>query len=153
MPVNWINSVLDPKTEARLDGELNARSVQRISQNWSADKVHELLQSESELERQPPSAQSDCKVSYYLHNANKKRLNRLKFMLFDHGVHASLIYRSQRDLDVLPSGVNKGTAAAFVAKQLGFDVNHVIVESRDRGGQLRQRFQNVRTLFSQHHRW
>ena len=109
------------------EGELDQSWVDRISKNWSANKVRSVLESESDLELQSESAQSDFKVSYYLRMASRERLDQLKAKLFDEGVNVSLIYSSNRDLDFLPEGVNKGTAAAFVAREFGFGHDRVIV--------------------------
>lgn len=109
------------------EGELDTAWVKRISQNWSAERVQEVLMEEKNLQRQPESAQSDFKVSYFFDNASTEQLDRLKAKLFDEGVNVSLVYSSQRDLDFLPEGVNKGTAAAFVARELGFHSDQTIV--------------------------
>jgi len=109
------------------DGVLNAHWVDRISSHWSAQKVRQALADEDRLELQPESAQSDFKVSYFFDQASQASLDRLQSKLFDGGVNVHLVYSSQRDLDVLPEGVNKGTAAAFVAHELGYDREHVIV--------------------------
>lgn len=108
-------------------GELNQEWIQRISPQWSAERVRATLADEAELQLQPESAQSDFKVSYFFPAASQGQLDRLQAKLFDVGVNASLIYSSQRDLDFLPAGVNKGTAAAFTARELGFDREQVIV--------------------------
>jgi sucrose-6F-phosphate phosphohydrolase len=109
------------------DGQLDQDWVERISQQWSAERVREVLADEDELELQPEQSQSDFKVSYFFRGATQEQLDRLQAELFDAGINASLIYSSGRDLDFLPAGVNKGTAAAFVARELGFDRDHVIV--------------------------
>lgn len=108
-------------------GELNQHWVERISTDWSASRVQELLVDEPDLTLQPEDSQSDFKVSYFFRGASDEALNRLRAKLFDNGVNASLIYSSSRDLDFLPEGVNKGTAAAFVARELGFDQDHTLV--------------------------
>ncbi|SRR6056297_1066819 len=108
-------------------GELDQQWVKRISANWSADRIRELLSDEAKLALQPEDSQSDFKVSYFFRDASDEQLNRLRAKLFDNGIDASLIYSSSRDLDFLPEGVNKGTAAAFVARELGFDCDHTLV--------------------------
>jgi hydroxymethylpyrimidine pyrophosphatase-like HAD family hydrolase len=37
------------------------------------------------------------------------------------------VYSSNRDLDVLPAGVDKGSAAAFLASHFGFQPRQVVV--------------------------
>jgi len=109
------------------DGELNQAWVDRISQNWSAKKVREILSEDDQLELQPEKYQSAFKVSYFFHDASKEQLDRLQATLGEAGIHASVIYSSHRDLDFLPEGVDKGCAAAFLAEELGFGREQVIV--------------------------
>jgi len=109
------------------DGRVDQAWVERISGNWSTETVRQVLMNEDRLELQPRDAQSDFKVSYFLQDASAKEINRLQAKLFDAGVDTNVIYSSNRDLDFLPDGVNKGTAAAFLARELGFDRDHVMV--------------------------
>lgn len=109
------------------NGELNKDWMQLISRGWCAQVVRDLLADEDSLELQPQRFQSDFKVSYFLRQATTGQLHRLKRRLELAGIPASLIYSSGRDLDILPAGVNKGAAAAFVASQLGFALDRVIV--------------------------
>ncbi len=109
------------------EGELDQNWIDAISDKWSAEQVRRILSDEADLELQPEKVQSDFKVSCFLRDATQERLDRLQARLFDAGIHASVIYSSDRDLDFLPEGVNKGTAAAFIARELGFDRGHVVV--------------------------
>ncbi len=70
---------------------------------------------------------SDYKVSYYLHDADPIELKRIRTMLLEQSIRAELVYSSQRDLDVLPQGCNKGSAAEYVAHYLDFEPRNVIV--------------------------
>ncbi|WP_162006782.1 HAD family hydrolase [Roseimaritima sediminicola] len=108
-------------------GRLDQAWIDRIATNWSAKKVQSVLANESQLELQPADSQSDYKVSYFFRDAKPTQLDRLKAKLFDHGLDVSVVYSSSRDLDFLPEGVNKGTAAAFLARQFGFDGDHTMV--------------------------
>lgn len=87
---------------------------EKISSDWSAEKVREVLGNEADLELQSDENQSPYKVSYYLHQATPERLRELEAKLIEVGINTDYIYSSQRDLDFLPAGVNKGTAAAFL---------------------------------------
>lgn len=109
------------------DGEPNSQWIERMSQHWSAEQVRELLRSEPDLQLQPEDAQSPFKVSYFYDSASPKQLQRLEKVLMDGGIRSSVIYSSQRDLDFLPEGVDKGTAASFLAHQLDFDPSRVLV--------------------------
>lgn len=101
--------------------------AERVSENWSATRVRELLAEEPDLERQPEAAQSAYKISYWLPNAAEERLAALRDRLAAAGIDADTIYSSQRDLDFVPTGVNKGTAAAFLAKEIGFESERMMV--------------------------
>ena len=99
----------------------------RMSRQWSADKLHEVLSGESGLELQPEKNQSDFKVSYYAENASEQQLREWREKLERAGIRATLVYSSSRDLDFLPAGVDKGTAARFVADWLGFPAERTMV--------------------------
>lgn len=108
-------------------GKLNKNWLQLTSQNWSAEKVKQLLTGEPALQLQPDDSQSDFKVSYFLQNASQRQLDRLQEKLAAGGMKVSIIYSSERDLDFLPEGVDKGAAARFIAAELGFEKSQVMV--------------------------
>ena len=83
--------------------------------------------SETDLVPQPDHAQSAFKVSYFLPDAEAERLRGFSAMLKDAGVEADLVYSSRRDLDFLPPGVNKGTAAAYLASRWHLTPDRVLV--------------------------
>jgi len=116
------------------EGKMDEAWVERISSNWWAETVRKTLANEEGLELQPEESQSEFKVSYFLHQASMKQLNCLQARLFDAGVDTNVIYSSDRDLDFLPDGVNKGTAAAFLARELAFDRDHVVVAGNSGNG-------------------
>ena len=96
-------------------------------EHWNGDRVRSILARFERLEPQPDEFQSDYKVSYFLHNADPAELEQIRAMLLEQSIRAELVYSSQRDLDVLPLGCNKGSAAEYVAHYLGFDPFDVIV--------------------------
>lgn len=91
---------------------------EKISSDWSAEKVRDVLKDETDLEIQPKRNQSSYKVSYYLERATQDRLRELDAALNEAGLRCNHIYSSQRDLDILPENVNKGKAAAFLIDYL-----------------------------------
>jgi sucrose-6F-phosphate phosphohydrolase len=76
---------------------------------------------------QPEKFQGEHKVSYYLTDASRSELAQIRSRLADAGVDADIVYSSQRDLDVLPAGIDKGSAAAFLAEYLEYEPEEVIV--------------------------
>lgn len=96
----------------------------RPSTNWNAASIRAIL---AELTIQPERFQTDYKVSFYLLGASSRRLAFLSERLAVAGIDADLIYSSNRDLDVVPRGISKGSAARFLVNRWGIDARRVIV--------------------------
>ena len=96
-------------------------------EHWDGNRVRSILAEFGRLEPQDDEFQSDFKVSYFLRNADPAELEQIVAVLQEQSIRAELVYSSQRDLDVLPRGCNKGTAAEYVAHYLGFHPSDVIV--------------------------
>ena len=109
-------------------------------ENWDARRIASLLKPFNELEPQPAEFQSDYKLSYFARDVNGAFLDRVQSTLREAGIACELIYSSNRDLDLLPAGVNKGTASAFLARTWDMPPDRVIA-SGDSGNDL--------TLFQQ----
>ncbi len=112
----------------------------KIGRNWDARRLRELLSGRAGLERQPEEFQSPFKVSYYLTDASPDDLLALKNEVRETSIEAHVVYSSGRDLDFLPAGANKGTAAAFLSSIWNIPADDVIA-SGDSG--------NDRALFEQ----
>ena len=96
-------------------------------EHWDGDRVRSILADFGRLEAQDDEFQSDYKVSYFLHDARPDELEQIRTMLLERAIRPELVYSSQRDLDVLPEGCNKGTSAEYVAHYLGFEPGDVMV--------------------------
>jgi len=94
------------------------------SHAWGAAPVRALL---ADVELQPERFQTEYKVSFHLPDALPDGLALLAERLSRAGIEADLIYSSRRDLDVVPRGINKGTAARYLADRLRIPVHRVIV--------------------------
>ena len=79
------------------------------------------------LELQPDEFQSDFKVSYFLIDATADDLRTIDAALRHYGLACELVYSSREHLDVLPRGVNKGTAVRQLARHWQLDEDSVIV--------------------------
>jgi sucrose-6F-phosphate phosphohydrolase len=93
-------------------------------ESWSGAKVRNLLCTHPRLTPQRDPFQSERKISYFWHDATPDDLAELVQILKAGGISADVIYSSSRDVDVVPRGFNKGSAAAYLAKYLGVD--HVV---------------------------
>lgn len=96
------------------------------SLGWSAERVRASLADMPGLQLQPEEFQSPHKVSYFLHNAGDV-LQEVQRRLQHAQLAADIVYSSQRDLDVLPQGANKGSAARYLAHALRVPDERVIV--------------------------
>jgi sucrose-6F-phosphate phosphohydrolase len=94
---------------------------------WQRSDVQRVLAQYGELEPQPDAFQAEFKLSYYARGLSRDFLLGLRRRLAAMGHPVEVVYSSGRDLDVLPGGVDKGTAAAFLAARLGFACDQVIV--------------------------
>ena len=95
--------------------------------NWKPALVCSLLASYDELELQPSEFLSDHKISYYVDGASDELMADIRDNLTAASCHVNMIYSSDRDLDILPSGVHKGSAAAYVAAHWSFASDQVLV--------------------------
>lgn len=106
-----------------------------LDYGWSAERVRAALAQFGQLQLQPDEFQSQFKVSYYARQLRAAQLEWVRSALRAHRVHAELIYSSDRDLDVLPRGANKGSAAAYLARRWGWPLEQVLVAG-DSGNDL-----------------
>ena len=93
---------------------------------WHSARVREALSHMADLELQPAAFQSAWKVSYYAHRLTVSRLRQIETELKLAGLQANVLYSSGRDLDVLPGGIDKGSAARWLADQWKIPPQQVI---------------------------
>ncbi len=99
-----------------------------LSEGWDRDEVMAIASHFSDLMVQPPSEQTDFKVSFYLEGTIAKEvIPRLDHALGDRGLNVQLVYSSNKDLDILPKQGNKGAAVAFLQKKLGMAGDRTVV--------------------------
>jgi hydroxymethylpyrimidine pyrophosphatase-like HAD family hydrolase len=113
--------------------------------SWQPLQICAVLSAYDELRLQPVEVLSDYKISYYAENVSGKLIEEMRSRLATALCRVELVYSSNRDLDVLPPGVNKGSATAFLASHWSFAPNRVFV-SGDTGNDLamfRQGFRGI----------
>lgn len=123
-----------------VDGNGNGNGWMRDLRGWDADAVRALLDKEPRLELQPDEYLTPHKLSYFGENLTDEFLSSLRRRLAEAGCRVDLVYSSNLDLDVLPHGVNKGSASHWLAARWGFRREAVFV-SGDTG--------NDRAMFEQ----
>jgi len=96
-------------------------------EQWNAEQVRRVLADDHRLIDQPATVQTPNKVSYFAYDLAPEELQELAATLADAGLKADLTYSSRRDLDVMPAGVNKGSAVMHLAQKLEIADPHVIV--------------------------
>jgi sucrose-6F-phosphate phosphohydrolase len=98
-----------------------------LLERWEPQRIRAILAGMRGLEPQPEEFQSARKISYYFRGASPSELLRVRNHLLDAGMRVDLLYSSSRDLDVVPSGINKGTAASFLANRVAPECRRVVV--------------------------
>lgn len=94
---------------------------------WDPLVIRETLAACEGLDLQPEEFLSEHKLSYYAYGASKNDLALWKSLLEKNGQCVQLVYSSERDLDFLPVGVNKGTATAHLAEHWNIRAERVLV--------------------------
>ena len=97
------------------------------ARGWNRERIRTALSKVPRLREQPQETQSPFKVSYFLPEASPDELEDLRVELASRDIEADYVYSMDLDLDWLPKGINKGSAARHLAEHLGFDEDHVIV--------------------------
>ena len=83
-----------------------------IVEDWNPVEIVKRLDNIKELIKQPESEQKQFKLSYYLENSHETFL-LVKNILSDLSV--DVLYSMNKYLDVLPRGINKGSALNYLA--------------------------------------
>lgn len=107
----------------------------QLKGGWDPVVVRKVSEAFSELRIQPEQFLSTHKISYYGENLDQEYLNAFMEELMRSGVSASIVYSSNRDVDVLPAGIDKGAAARFLATQWNVDTTRIVVAG-DSGNDL-----------------
>jgi HAD superfamily hydrolase (TIGR01484 family) len=112
---------------------------------WDPAEVREVLLAYDQLRPQPEHLLSEFKISVYGEDLDDGFIDRLRREFADQHLDVNIVYSSDRDLDVLPAGTNKGTAVAHLAQHWQIPAEHVIVAG-DSGNDLdmfRQGFRGI----------
>lgn len=110
----------------------------RLEHHWHPGKIRDLLEKLDFLRPQPDEAMRPFKISYFM-DPGKDRLTRIHQLLSDHRLRYSLVYSSERDLDVLPYRASKGKAVRYFARKWDIPSSHILAcgDSGNDTGMLR----------------
>jgi sucrose-6F-phosphate phosphohydrolase len=94
---------------------------------WNPHIVRDVCESCRELTTQPEHFLSYYKLSYYGPDLDESFIEHLTARLKSADQHATIVYSSNRDLDILPVGADKGAAASYLARRWSIKPQNVIV--------------------------
>jgi sucrose-6F-phosphate phosphohydrolase len=95
--------------------------------NWNLETVDKIMGDFPGVVRQPAEFLHRYKSSWYLHEATQETLAVIERALADAGQKVCLVYSSQRDLDILPTGSGKGGAIRWLCESQGTSLTNVVV--------------------------
>lgn len=101
--------------------------IDHLADGWEFDHVHRVVGDEESATAQPDDCQGEFKSSWFWKDAAAEEIEKLQSDIRASGIDAQAVYSSRRDLDVLPTRANKGNAVVFLARELGLQLNRVIV--------------------------
>lgn len=109
------------------DGSSIAEAWPGCMSGWDRDGIKTILSRYGGLLMQPAEFQHNLKLSYFGYCLASKFLAELRNKLLTAGYRVEIIYSSEHDLDIMPAGVNKGSAAVYLSSKWNFNSNDVIV--------------------------
>jgi sucrose-6-phosphatase len=118
-----------------------------LSENWHRQAIVEIAQTFAELQPQEDSAQNPWKISYCLDDVEPNGkvavktmdqtdktvidktaiIEQLQLQLATHQLAATVIFSSNRDLDILPHKGDKGKAVNYLRKKLNVSTTATLV--------------------------
>jgi sucrose-6F-phosphate phosphohydrolase len=109
-------------------GQMLEGFQERFAPGWDLALVERTLEHDfPAVQRQPPEFLHPYKSSWFLQAATPETLVAIENKLREAGIDATLIYSSQRYLDVLPRHASKGKALVWLAQYLGVPPRAIIV--------------------------
>jgi len=109
-------------TEIFLDGKTKYDNWPMVAE-WNSELIRHSLLNVPSLEEQPKTEQRQFKISYYLRN-NQSSYELVKKILRHHPV--DVVYSMGLYLDIVPRGVNKGSALRLLADRWHIEAEDII---------------------------
>ncbi len=109
------------------DGKAVAGFTARFHDGWDRALVQEAVRTLPGLTAQPLRFQSPFKASWFLHDASPSQLSGLTALLAAMELRVTVVYSSNRDLDILPELAGKGHAMRWLCTHLGLALTGAVV--------------------------
>lgn len=98
-----------------------------MSGGWNRDIAVQVVHQTTRAVLQPAHFQSPFKASWYLHHASAETLHDLRTALAHAGLETTVVYSSDRDLDILPKLADKGSSLEWLLRHLNIAPSAVVV--------------------------
>lgn len=98
-----------------------------LSDGWDLAKVEQVISAQPDVKKQPGEFQNPFKTSWYLSHAEPESIDQIRIELRQAGLDVSVIYSSQRDLDILPANATKAGALQWLCRKIKIKTNEVAV--------------------------
>ncbi len=98
-----------------------------LAEGWNRDRIEAIVASFPGVRPQAAEFQHAYKSSWHLDHAAPGQLDELRRRLGATGLPVTLVYSSQRDLDILPRRASKGDALRWLCERLGIPLDEVLV--------------------------
>lgn len=112
--------------DARTEGFLEDFH-QFLSEGWDLAAIEAVASAFPGMRKQPDEFQHRFKSSWFLERATPAQLIELRQRLAAAGLNASIVYSSQRDLDLLPPRATKAGALQWLCTRLRIGLDQVLV--------------------------
>jgi len=114
--------IFDERTDRFLDD-----FYQFLSEGWDLAKIEAVVSAFPGTRRQPAEFQHQFKSSWFLERAAPAQLADLRQRLAAAGLAATVVYSSQRDLDLLPPRATKAGALQWLCTKLRIGLDETLV--------------------------
>jgi sucrose-6F-phosphate phosphohydrolase len=109
--------------DLRLERKLDEYSA-NLAEGWSRDALAALM---TEMDFEPHEAHHQTPLKASFNVPGEANYRRVLDQLAQRGLAARVIYSEDKNLDLLPPGVDKGKAADYLRARLGYELQQVIV--------------------------
>lgn len=109
------------------DGQPLEAWTQLLGEQFDADQIGDLVGSLPAIQPQPAEFQSAHKRSWFWPDQPAAAVDALAMSLAAAGQAVTVVYSSNRDLDILPQYAGKGQALRWLAEHLAMPLSSVIV--------------------------